>query len=179
SLAVVSFCVHHQSRPAARKYRVRIIAHGDIGRHHRTLRLSLHIGDEVRYVAGMGALCALQSMMLAIGIEVSTRGFEVRPFALRSLMHVDGMIARRQIVQIQLDGHAVVCGGELGRSHTLSLSVLQVDGYGLGPLVFSPGRGKDGKQQSGTKDELPHFAYLSWRSARRSKRWPVPGGHCN
>src|SRR5215813_5737922 len=88
-------------------------------------------------------------------------------------MHVDGVIARLQIVKIQLDGDAVVRRGEPGRSHILPLPVLQVHGDRLGPLVFSPGHGKDGKQHRGTYNELSHFAYLTWRSARKSKRWPV------
>ncbi len=59
------------------------------------MRFAVRAHGEVGVVAGMVAFGILQSMLLAIRIEVGSRGLEVRGIALRVLMKVDGMISGR------------------------------------------------------------------------------------
>ena len=47
-------------------------------------------------------------MLLAVGIEVSSRRLEVGRFAFRILMHVNCVFSRWQVFQIQLDFHAIL-----------------------------------------------------------------------
>ena len=48
----------------------------------------------------MMAVRVIEAVLLALGIEMSARGLEVRSFTLRHLMEVDGMLSRAS-------GHAV------------------------------------------------------------------------
>ena len=69
---------------------------------HRSAGFAVCADREIGIVAVVVALGILQSMLLAIGIEMGSRGLEVRGIALRVLMKVDGMYARRQILEIDL-----------------------------------------------------------------------------
>ena len=59
------------------------------------MRFSIRADREIGIVAVVVAFGILQSMLLAIGIEMGSRGLEVRGIALRVLMKVDGMYAGR------------------------------------------------------------------------------------
>ena len=59
---------------------------------------------------GMSPACGpsgfMQAVMLHVRIKVPARRGECRAFAFRDSVHVNGMFARRQTFQIQLDAHA-------------------------------------------------------------------------
>src|SRR5712664_305603 len=65
-------------------------------------------------------------------IEMRTSGFEVRGLALGVLMDVQGMLARRQALDVQLDFHAMRSFAEHRGSHVLSLGVFDFHGDRLG-----------------------------------------------
>jgi hypothetical protein len=54
----------------------------------------------------MMAFGIFETMLLGLGIEVSTGRFKVRPFALGNLMEVDGMYSWREIVEFDFESHA-------------------------------------------------------------------------
>ena len=59
-------------------------------------------------------------------------GLEVRRFALRILMDVEGMLARRQGLDVQFDFHAMRRFAEHGGSNVLTLGVLDFHGDRFG-----------------------------------------------
>src|SRR5260221_9211494 len=61
-------------------------------------------------------------------VEVWARGFEVGRVALGVLMDVQGMLARRQTLDVQLDLYAMRSFGKHGGSDPLTLGVLDFDG---------------------------------------------------
>src|SRR5260221_12244894 len=61
-------------------------------------------------------------------VEVWARGFEVGRVALGVLMDVQGMLARRQTLDVQLDLYAMRSFGKHGGSDALTLGVLDFDG---------------------------------------------------
>src|ERR1039457_4592257 len=72
----------------------------------------------------------LQAMVLLVGIEVAAGRRECRPFALGHLMRMRGMIARRQILEVQLDSHArsSLALAHRGASDALAVPVFQSHG---------------------------------------------------
>ena len=54
---------------------------------------------EILHVAGVMAFWIVQTVLLAIRIEVASGGLEVGTVALRVLMNMDGVLSRRQILQ--------------------------------------------------------------------------------
>jgi hypothetical protein len=54
----------------------------------------------------MVAVGAVEAVLLPFWIEVSARRLEVRPFTLRNLMEVDGMLPGSQIMKVQIEFHA-------------------------------------------------------------------------
>src|ERR1700704_3647746 len=76
---------------------------------------------EIGIVTIVVAFGILQSMLLAIGIEVRSRGLEVRGVALRVLMKVDGMHAGGQILEIEF--HSDSRGGVPQNRGTHSLTL--------------------------------------------------------
>ena len=73
----------------------------------------------------MGAFGILEAMLLHIGIEVAARGGELRPFALRVLMDVDGMLARGQIFEVERDLDARAFVGDLRDADVFAVGILQ------------------------------------------------------
>src|SRR5258708_30688504 len=61
-------------------------------------------------------------------VEVWARGFEVGRVAIGVLMDVQGMLARRQTLDVQLDLYAMRSFGKHGGSDALTLGVLDFDG---------------------------------------------------
>ncbi len=79
----------------------------------------------------MVAVGIIETVLLAIGIEVSTGGFEVGAFALGDLMEVDGMFSGREIVEFELEGDARSLIPEDDVTDVFALSVFEFD-FGLG-----------------------------------------------
>ena len=99
--------VNHQRRAAIAENRVAVIAHRDARRDHRRLRRAICGHREIRHVARVRAFRILQAMMLHVRIEVAAGGRERRAFAFRHRVHVDGVLARRKIHQVEANFHAV------------------------------------------------------------------------
>src|SRR5208282_2071839 len=91
------------------------------------MRLAVRADREIAVVAGVVAFRIVQSMLLAIGIEVPSRRLEIRGVALRILMKVDGMFAGRKIFEI--DFHSDSRGGfpQNRGAHHLALSILELN----------------------------------------------------
>src|SRR5215475_8586865 len=69
--------------------------------------------------------------MAAAGVKVGARGLEIRRFAFRELMDVDGMLTRRELLDVQGDFHACGRGGKGGGANGLAIGVLDRDYDGL------------------------------------------------
>src|SRR5258708_33869500 len=87
-------------------------------------------------------------------VEVWARGFEVGRVALGVLMDVQGMLARRQTLDVQLDLYAMRSFGKHGGSDALNLGVLDFDGNrvrrggGWGFANGGPARPKHQRQKT-------------------------------
>ena len=64
------------------------------------------VDGEVQHVAGVMAFGILESVLLAVGVEVRARGFEVGGIALGVLVEVDAVFAGREIVELELEAYA-------------------------------------------------------------------------
>src|SRR6266404_9933071 len=94
-LLVVGLRVDHKRCSAVAEQRMAVFAERHVFILCFEMRFAIRPHGEVGVVASMVALGILQSMLLAIGIEVGSRGLEVRGIALRVLMKVDGMNSGR------------------------------------------------------------------------------------
>ena len=75
---------------------------------------------------GVRAFRILQAVMLHVRIEVAAGGRERRAFALGHRVHVDGVLARRKIHQVQFNVHALRGRRKFRRAHALSLRVVEL-----------------------------------------------------
>ena len=64
--------------------------------------LALSIDGKVLHIAGVVAIGIVESVLLALGIEMPSGGLEVGAIALGRLMKVDGVLAGREIVKMKL-----------------------------------------------------------------------------
>jgi len=85
-----------------------------------------------------------------IGIEVGTGGFKVGTFALGELVDVKGVLARRKILDVELDANTVRSLRESGGADDLILSVLDIDGEGFG-------RRRRGVRDSSRKEQAENY----------------------
>src|ERR1700678_3214500 len=108
-------------------------AQGYIAGSEAEFRIALSVDGDILQVSGMMAVGALESVLLAFGIKMSSRRLEVRTIALGVLMKVDAMLARRQIVKANIypNGVPLLLPYQDGHAHALALGVFQFD-YGLG-----------------------------------------------
>ena len=91
---------------AVAKERVWAIGEGDVVVFERHVSFAFYVDDEILHVAGVVALGIFESVLFAVRIEMRAGGFEVGCIALRVLMEVDGMLAGREIVQVELEADA-------------------------------------------------------------------------
>ena len=70
-------------------------------------RLAVSAHGEVLHVAGMMAFWILKPVLLAVRIEMGAGRFEIRGITPCILVDVDGMLSRRQIMQVELDHHTI------------------------------------------------------------------------
>src|ERR1700756_3675598 len=101
-LIVVGLRVHHDRRTVGQQ-RKRAVLERDIGILQLSLRLAVGSYCEVLHVAGVMSFGIVETMLLALGVEMPPGRLEVGPFAFRSLVEVDGVFSRREIVQLQLE----------------------------------------------------------------------------
>src|SRR5580700_882457 len=93
------------------------------------------------------AIGAVQSVLLAVGVEVRTRGFEIGSIALGVLVDVDTVVAGREVVKLELEGDTRSFRHHDDRAYGFALRVLEFD-HGFG----GAGKGSDG-QDDGEGDE--------------------------
>jgi hypothetical protein len=75
-----------------------------------------------------GGRTRIHSFMHVSAAEMRTRGFEIRRLALRKLVDVQGVLPRREILDIQGDFDALGRGRESRSADTLALHILDVHG---------------------------------------------------
>jgi hypothetical protein len=118
--------MNNDGSAAVGKYRMLIAAHGDAGGNDGDVRGAI-VGDdqeEIRNVAGHGA-----SAGVARGIKVWTGGLEIGRFALGVLMNVHGVLARRKILDIELEADTIGSAGEGRSAHGFALGILNIDDH--------------------------------------------------
>ena len=144
-LVVVRLGVDHQRRAVIVEQRVRLALFQRDRRVHdldRKLAALRHV--QVRHVAGM-ALAGHHAVLVVARIEMRAGGFE-RRFALADGMNVEGVLARRQALDLQLDQDA---GGGLHQvdvADGLAAGILEL---GVGHFGGDCGRHRDGRGQQG------------------------------
>src|ERR1700733_3267264 len=79
-----------------------------------------------RHIAGMRSLGVLGSMLLAVRIEMAAGGLEIRSIAFSVLMHMDCVLALREVLEIQLDLDSIARGRKCGRPRILAVAGLEV-----------------------------------------------------
>src|ERR1035441_5001444 len=90
--------------------------------------LAIRAHGEVGMVSGVVTFRIFQAVLLAIGIEMRSRRFEVRSFALGVLMKVNGVVAGRQILQIDIHFHPTrLLFRQSDSAYALALSVIEVN----------------------------------------------------
>lgn len=113
------------------------VAVGAISKEH-VIVSQLELGDalfvdaEVHHVAGVVPFGILKAVLFSVGIEVWARGLEVRTIALGVLMKVNGVSARRQVMQVKVKPYprAFLAGSALhyrDRAHALALGIFHLD----------------------------------------------------
>ena len=104
---VVSFGVNHQRSSTVAENGVVVIPPIHVFVDDLRFRSAVCVHGEIWHIPGVMALGIFQSMLFVVRIEMCTGGFEVRWITLRILVDMDGMLAWRQIVQVELDHHPV------------------------------------------------------------------------
>ena len=112
--------------PPLREDRVAVIAHRHSWRDHRRLAGSIRADREIRHVAGVRAFRILQSVMLHVRVKMAAGRGERRAFAFRDRVHVNGVLARRKIHQVEFNVHALRCRRKFRRADALSLGVVEL-----------------------------------------------------
>jgi hypothetical protein len=130
-LHVVSFGVDDDCGAPVGEERMRPFAEGHVFVLDTRVRFSLRTNGEVQHIAGVMAFRILESMLFAVGIEVRAGRLEIRSIAFRVLMKVDGVLAERKIVQLQLEGDAGAFCRQSDGADVFSLGILEVD-FGFG-----------------------------------------------
>jgi hypothetical protein len=107
-------------------------------------------GDDKRKiwdVAGGGRTVVVFS---ATGIEVRARGGEVGGITLCHLMDVDGMLARRKILDVESDFDAFGSARKQSCSHILAVGILEFNsnwlGAGVAMSLLGLGRGSQSEE---------------------------------
>lgn len=149
---------------------------------------ALGIDGEVFHITGVVAFRIIESVLLAFGIEMWAGGLEIRRFALRLLMEMDGVLAGRKIVEMQLEGDGRSVLRDENAAYIFALGVFEFD-FGFG------GAGKRGGNQNGDEEEpwIFHAEIIAKRAAPctnglclihknveyTAKKFGIPSGKCN
>jgi len=121
-----------RSTIAEERVAVRSISHKGIGVCQLLGRLAVFIDGKVHHVAGVVSLMILEAMLFSIRIQVRARGLEIGTVALGVLMKVDGVCARRQVVQLKFKAYARTLRSGAAfhyqhRAHALALGIFHLD----------------------------------------------------
>ncbi len=126
-LLVVGLGVDNERCTAITEYRVAVVAPVDILIKNMEMRFAVRTRGEVGVVAGVVALRILQSMFLSVRIEMRPGRLEVGGVAFRILMKMDGMLAGRQILKIEIHFHSFSTGPHNRRANGFALGVLELN----------------------------------------------------
>ncbi len=74
---------------------------------HPRFRLAISVHGEVLHVARVVAFRILKPVLLVVRIEMGASRLEIRGISLWILVDVDGVFSRRQIMQVELNHHAI------------------------------------------------------------------------
>lgn len=88
---------------AVAKERVGITAEGYICVLEFGVGFAFCVNGKVFHVAGVVAFGIIESVLLAVRIEMGASGFEIRGIALGILMEVNGVLAGGKIVKVKLE----------------------------------------------------------------------------
>src|SRR5437868_298868 len=110
-LHIIGFGVDHERSATIAEQRMAVAAECDVSIVDGCLRGAIAADSEVLHVAGMVAVGTFEAMLLVIGIEMRARGLKVWPIALRVLVDMDCVFARRQVLCIELDIYALLSSG--------------------------------------------------------------------
>ena len=100
---------------------------GDGGSDNSYLGGAVRANQEVRHIAGMGASRIIRTVFFPIRVEMTARRGELRRIAFSGLMNVDGMLAGRQVREIEYGLYAAgLCFGEESRANVLTLRVFHL-----------------------------------------------------
>jgi len=120
--------VDNDGRPAIAEDRVIVITQSDVWRDGGHVGGAIFPHDQ-REIRNVSRGCA--AVRVTAGVKMGARGLEVRRFAFRELVDMDGMLARREFLDVQNDFHAGWCGGKGCRANGLAIGVLDRDYHGL------------------------------------------------
>ena len=124
---IVGFGMDDDRRAAVAEQRLWAVAEIDV------IVLKLGVGDasgvhlDISHVAGVMAFGIVESVLLAVGIEMRARGLEVWTIAFGILMKVDRVFAGREIMKVQLDDYTRSVWRQDDRAYGLAISVLHLD----------------------------------------------------
>ena len=93
---------NRRSTVAKERVAIGAISQADIVVRHFLGRLAVFVDAEVHHVAGVVPFGILQTVLFSIGIKVGACGLEVWTIALGVLMKVNGVPARRQVMQVKV-----------------------------------------------------------------------------
>ena len=82
---------------------MRAVFQGDVLIFQMNFGLALGVDGEVLHIASVVAVGIVETVLLALRIEMSAGRFEVRPLALRDLVEMDGMLSGREVVQMEFE----------------------------------------------------------------------------
>lgn len=87
--------------------------------------LAVGVHGEVPHVAGVVAFGIFEAMFLVSGIEVSAGRFEIGAIALANSVEMDGVLPRRQVVEMKLDFDPRTFLRQRRHTQAFSLTILQ------------------------------------------------------
>jgi len=126
-LHVVGFGVNHKgSSPIAVK-RVGICAEIHALVDNRGLGIAFCVYRKIQHIAGVSTHGILQAMHFPIRIEVWTSGFEIRRFAFRVLMKVNGVLTGNQSPEVEFELDTGSNGLDLDGADVLARGVLDLN----------------------------------------------------
>src|SRR5215813_3957278 len=155
-LHVVRFGMNYEGCSTIAENRVTVTSQIGVRISHCGSCGSICLHRKVRHVTRVRPFGVVESVLLSLWIEMTSSRFEVGRFTLRGLMNVNRVLARRQILQIQLDIQALLAWLQSGRSNALAFGIFQFDSG-----TRRKQRKRAPQQRSSDKCVLFHAAHYS------------------
>jgi hypothetical protein len=171
-LHVVGFGVDYEGRAAVAEQRVGAVGEGDVGILERNIGFTGCADGEVLHVSGVMAFGIVEAVFLAVGIEMRAGGFEIRSIAIGILVKVDGVLAWREIVDMNLEVDAWPLLRHDDRAYVLALGVFELD-FGF------RGGGKSGYREKSDEEQdwSFHAGIIELCESSRQRKASAPMGH--